>query len=220
MKKLLVLLISIILLTGCNKNEKSVDDISINEQTTELKKIDENQDKVFFNTYRKLKLNGELYELKIPTINFNSQDISSINLEMKSFVGDCYKNLSLNDTEIVAGNIVDYETFEYDKYVTVKQNYYFYYEGNKMSHDANIYAIDYSIGKFLSNEDILLIYDISQDDLFELLEKKINSNDTELTMLSIKNDGYKLFINNDGKLVIFYIETNDDDQVKKELILN
>lgn len=220
MKKLMILLISIILLTGCGKNQNkdNVDKSSVTQQ--ELKKIDEGKEKVFFTTYRNLMLDNEPYELLIPTINLNSQDVANVNLEMKSFVGGIYTNLSLDGTNILSGNIISYDTYYYENYITIKQKYAFYYDDKYMSNYSNIYVIDYDMGKLINNEELLKKYDLSEEELFNYLSEHIDSLEVEYIIMNIKSDGYKLYINDDGKLVINYLERDNDDEKEKELIYN
>lgn len=220
MKKLIILFISIILLTGCNTNENK-ESASVNDSgQNERKKIDEGKDKVFFTTYRNLILDNEPYELLIPTINLNSKDIASINTEMKTFVGATYSNISLNGNNIISGNIITYDVYEYENYITIKQNYAFYYQGKYMYNYSNIYVVDYDSGKFLNNDNLLEKYNMDEEQLFNYVSEHIDSLEVDYIIMSLKNEGYSLYVNNDGKLVINYLVKDNDEEQEKELIIS
>ena len=72
----------------------------------------------------------------------------------------------------------------------------------------------------LSNEEILEKYKYDEEELLELIENKSNSDDIAFTIMNIKNNGYKLYINADNKLCIIFNEVDDNQSIRKELVLN
>lgn len=220
MKKFIILLITITLLTGCGKNDNKTKGIDNNSEEQTLSKLDDNKDRVYYAVYRNIIIDNEAYELLIPTINLNSQDVNNVNLELKTFVGATYTNFSLDGNKLIFGNVISYDEYSYENYVTIKQNYSFYYDNSYMSNYSNIYTIDYEKGKLMTNDNLLKMYDLSEEALFDYLSENIDSLETEYILMNIKNDGYRLYINNDGKLVINYLEKDNDNEIEKELIYN
>lgn len=220
MKKFIILLITITLLTGCGKNDNKTKGIANNSEEQKISKLDDNKDKVYYAVYRNIMIDNETYELLIPTINLNSQDVNNVNLELKTFVGATYTNFSLDGNKLISGNVISYDEYSYENYVTIKQNYSFYYDNSYMSNYSNIYTIDYEKGKLMTNDNLLKMYDLSEEALFDYLSENIDSLETEYILMNIKNDGYRLYINNEGKLVINYLEKDNDNEIEKELIYN
>lgn len=220
MKKFIILLITITLLTGCGKKDNKTKGIDNNSEEQIVSKLDDNKDKVYYSVYRNIIIDNEAYELLIPTINLNSQDVNNVNLEMKTFVGATYSNFSLDGNILISGNVISYDEYSYENYITIKQNYSFYYDNSYMSNYSNIYTIDYEKGKLMTNDNLLKVYNLNEEELFEYLGKNIDSLEVEYVLMNIKNDGYRLYINNDGKLVVNYLEKDNDNEIEKELIYN
>ena len=219
MKKLLIILICLLLLVGCKKEEKKDIPDDKSEEFV-LKKKDDSKEYITFNEIRKLKIADEEYVLKNLEINIISDDIDNINLEIRTFVNNSNKNYILDNNELTSGNIIDYDYYMNDNYLSIIQKYYLYVNGIKGEENDNVYNINLKTGKIISNDDLLKQFNLDEEKLYDKLEKSIISEDVLYTLLNIKNNGYKLFVNNDGKLGIIYYEINDEESIKKELILD
>ncbi len=218
MKKIIIVIICLVLLTGCGKKEE------IKEPEKEefiLEKIDKDKEIVYLEDVGKVKYgNNKEYEIKNIIINIKGENIDNINLELKNFVLNNYNNMKIDKDVMKYGNIIDYEYYVTDKIVTVIQNYSFYINGKKEESDSNIYVISLDTGKLMNNKEILEKYDYDEDKMYEYLENNIDSEDISFTMMQIKNDGYKLYIDDKDKLIVRYMETLNDGSIEKELILN
>lgn len=222
MKKLrifLLLILSILLLSGCNKKE----DVPTKEEEDVnnfiLTKVDDTKDYVYLSDYRNIKLNdSDSYMLENLVVNIKSDDVDNVNLEISSFVKKSFKDMVFIDGILKQGNIISYDFYENDKFVSVIQKYYPYIDGIAGEEKVNVFVISKEDGKSYNNDDILKAFNYSEKDFFDILEKRIESEDVLYTLMNIKNDGYNLYVNKDGKLIIIYYETSDDDVIRKELI--
>lgn len=221
MKKLGILLLCLLLLTGCNK-KKEEDVVSSNEVEEQfvLKKKDESKDYVSLIPLRNIEVDNTEYVLNNLEINIDSSDIDNVNLEIKTFVNNSNKNYVVSDNRLVNGTVVNYEYWMSNKYLSIIQKYYLYVDGIKGEENDNVYNISLETGKVISNQDLLKLFELDENKLFEKLENEIESEDTLYTILNIKNNGYKLFVNSDNQLGIIYYEATDEESIRKELILS
>ncbi len=220
MKKLLLVSVCLILLVGCNKKENKVDTIDDKEYKFVLKKKDDSKEYIIFNEVRKLNVDDEEYILKNLEVNVISDDIDNINLEIKTFVNNSNKNYVLSNNKLISGNVIDYDYYMNEKYLSIIQKYYLYVDGIKGEENDNVYNINLDTGQIISNNDLLKEFGLDEEKLYDRLEKSIISEDVLYTLLNIRNSGYKLFVNNDNQLGIIYYEVNDEESIRKELILN
>lgn len=223
MKKIVIIIIIIILMCGCeNKNKNEYNDKK-GEEIKEfvLKKIDDTKDFVYFNTYRKVPgINEDVYNLETAVINVNSEDVVNVNLEIKSFVTKSFNDFNISNNVFNQGNIISYDYYVTDKYISLLQKYYLYVDGMIGEEHDNVYVISLSTGKVLNNKEILKKFGYGEEQLFSILENKIESEDVAFSLKNIKDDGYSLFVNKDNKLCIVYYEITNDDNIRKELVLN
>ncbi len=218
MKKIIILFISLVLLTGCGKKEEKKEP---EKEEFILEKIDKDKEIVYLEDIDKVKYeNNKEYEIKNIIINIKGENIDSINLELKNFVLNSYNNMKIDNDVMKYGNIIDYQYYVTDKIVTVIQNYSFYINDKIEESDSNIYVISLETGKLMNNKEILEKYDYDENKMYEYLENNIDSEDISFTMMQIKNDGYKLYIDDKDKLIVRYMETLNDGSIEKELILN
>lgn len=210
-----------LLLMGCKDSNQ--DKLSESKEDTEkfvLKKNDETKDFVYFKDYKQIQsYDNNIYNLKIPVINIKSDDVDNVNLELKSFVTNSYKDFLIVDEMFTQGNIIDYEYYVTDDYVSIIQKYYLYIDGMIGEEQDNVYVISLKNGKVLNNQDLLDNFGFDEDKLFELLEEKIVSEDVAFSLMNIKEEGYKLFVNKNNNLCIIYYELFDDS-IRKELVLS
>ncbi len=219
MKKILIIFICLLILVGCAKNNEKKEINNIEKEFI-LEKKDIEKDYVYLNNYKTISYDDIIYEIKNLVINIKSEDAENVNLELRSFVNKSYKEMEFKDEKLIKGNIINYDYYVNDKYISIIQRYYPYINGLKGEEQDNVYVISLETGKVINNKEILKKYDYSEEELYEMLENKVNSEDILFTILNIKNNGYKLFIDDNDKLNIIYEEIDNDDSIKKELVLN
>lgn len=216
MKKVIILLITIVLLTGCgNKKEK------IEEHNDEfiLEKIDDSKELVYLEDFKNLKISNKEYKIENIVINIKSDIVDNINLELSNFVLNSYNSMNIVNDVMKYGNVIDYEYYVTDKYVTVIQNYSFYINNSYDYIDSNIYVVSLDTGKLMNNSMIMDKYDYNENKLYEYLEEHIDSEDKAFTLMQVMNDGYKLYVDDNNRMVIVYSELLDDGSVRKELVI-
>lgn len=219
MKKMLIVLLCLFLIVGCK--EKEVEEAIVDkedEETFIVEKIDTTNDYVYLQKYKELKLAGNEYSLDILVVNIKGDEIDNVNLELKSFVTRSYQNMNVYNGEISQGNIIGYEYFKTDNYLSILQKYYVYVDGIVGEECVNIYNISLDTGKVLNNAKILDDFMITDDELFKKMENSIVSEDILYTMMNIKKDGYQLYVNNNGNLVVSYYEVDDENIIRKEWV--
>lgn len=219
MKKILIVLLCLFLIVGCK--EKEVEEAIVDkedEETFIVEKIDTTNDYVYLQKYKELKLAGNEYSLDILVVNIKGDEIDNVNLELKSFVTKSYQNMNVYNSEISQGNIISYEYFKTDNYLSILQKYYVYVDGIVGEECVNIYNISLDTGKVLNNAKILDDFMITEDELFKKMENSIVSEDILYTMMNIKKDGYQLYVNNNGNLVVGYYEVDDENIIRKEWV--
>ncbi len=221
LKKGLLIIIVLLLLVGCKKNEEVNENSESNEpEKFVLKKKVDSKDYIVLSKVREVFLGNTLYELNNLEINIESEDVDNINLEIKTFINNTSKNYELNNNLLVHGNVVDYEYYMNSKYLSVIVKYYYYVNGSKGEESDMVFNLSLETGKNIDNSELLKEFNLTEDELFKLLESKIESEDVLYSLSSIKNNGYKLFVNNDSKLGIIYNETDDETSIRKELIFD
>lgn len=221
LKNILLVLLCLFLVVGCNKKEKlEKRDESKEESKFILSKLDEDNDFVYLEDYKSLKLlDGSDYSLKNIVINVDTDDVLNVNLELSSFVKKSFKDMKLDNDTLMRGNVISYVYSETNEFISVVQNYYSYIEGVVGEEKSNVYVVSKESGKTLKTSEILNYFGYSEEDFLEYLEGKLDSDDILYTIMNIKNNGYSLYIKDDSKLVIIYYEVDDEDTIRKELIL-
>lgn len=221
MKKIILLIICFFSLVGCIDNHKDSSVSKVNDKKFVLEKKDNSKDFLYFNVYKKvIGYDNNIYEVKYPIINIKSDEVDNVNLELKSFVVSSFKDFLIVDDIFLQGNIINYEYYITDNYISVIQNYHLYIDGMIGEERSNIYVISLKNGKVLNNKEILESFDLTEAKMFEILEKNIKSEDIAFTMMNIREDGYYLYVDNDSKLNIVYYEVFNDDSIRKKLVLN
>lgn len=219
MKKVVLLIIFVFLMIGCTHSENTNKTL-VKEDTFVLKKVDETKDYVYLSDYKSVLIDNVRTNYQIPVINIVSDEVDNVNLELKSFVVKSYKDSKIVNGVLNSGKIINYTNYVNDKYITIIQTYYNYLNGVVGEKSDNVYVVSLDTGKVLNNEEILKRFNLDKDNFYKELENKLNSDDVSFTLMNIKNNGYKLFINNEEKLGIIYYEVTDYDTERKELVLN
>ena len=219
MKKVLLLFICISLLVGCGKEDKVDTPKIINEEFV-LEKADKDKEYVYFNNYKEVTMSTGTYVYKYPVINIKSDEIDNLNLELKNFVVRSYKDAGIYNGYLNSGNVVDFKYYVTDEYVSIVKSYYYYIDGMIGEYSDDIYVVSLDNGKIISNDEILKDYNMSEEEFFDLLESKLDTEDIAYSLRSIKDNGYSLYIDNDSKLWTIFYEVTDEEEIRKELVLN
>lgn len=218
MKKLFILFITIILLTGCGHKEENN---NIEEKDNfVLEKIDNNKDYVYLEDYKILRYrDNKEYKLQNIIVNIKGEVIDNVNLELKNNMLNTFNNLNIKDNVINYGKVIDYEYNVTDEYISIVLDNSFYMNNNYDYIDSNVYVISLEKGIILDNNDILNEFQYNEDRIKKYLEEHIDSDDKDFVIMQIMNEGYKLYINEDNKMVIIYNELLNDSSIKKELVI-
>ena len=216
MKKLLLLVCLLFILCGCNK--KNID-TPVVSNSFELKKVDDNRDYVYskvLGTYFLPDKNN--YNLEEIIINIDSMDASNVNMELRSFVKKSIVNNNSND--LLNGYMYSYNYYVSNNYLSLVVNYKYINNGIIGDEDFLVYVLSLNTGKIVDNKVLLSDYKKSEDDLYNYVQSNINSDDAMYSVKSMKDNGYNLYVDKNNRLVVVFNEVTDDEQIKKELILN
>lgn len=220
-QRLFLLIVIVLMLFSCtNKNEEKENLQNSEVEIKEVKKIDDLKEYVYFTNYKNLILdNGNEYILKNAYVNLDSEEVKTINLELKNFVLKSYKNLGIENKKVIYGNVISYDYYITEEYISLLQHSSYYINGSLGVANTNIYVINIKNGKIVDNDELMNKFDLTEEKIFEKVRKNLDSDDVEYSIMNMKNN-YSLYINNDNKLVLSFIEINNEEEIKRELILN
>lgn len=218
MKKFLILLCLVLLLSSCGKKkEDNKVDVESNDNVV-LEKIDSSKDYVYFESYKDYLLpDGSFYSLVKPVVNYTSDSARNVELEIKTFLNNSVKNFNVINDVFNTGNVIKYYYYETSSYFTLIVNYTYLVDGIYGESKDYVYVFDLNTGNVLSNEEVLKAS--GNDSLDKLLEDKIVSDDILFTIMTIKSNDYHLYFNNENQLCIIYYEIDNLDNIRKELVL-
>ena len=220
MKKYLLILVCLLFLVGCTKEEvKNIEEPVVEEKFI-LNKVDENKDYVYFNNYKEVLVEGETYVYKYPVVNIVSEEVDNLNLELKNYVIKSYKNAGIYEGNLNSGTIIDYDTYVTEKYISIVQKYYYYIDGMIGEEESKVYVLSLNSGKLVNNEYLLKDYDLTEKELLDKARDKVVTDDIEFAIMNMKNNGYELYVNNENILCMVYYEITNDEAIRKELVLN
>lgn len=220
MKKVLLVIICLLVLVGCKGNVKNEPIENMPVEKFKIEKIDTNKDYVYFSKYKEVFLGGDNYLFEYPVLNIKGDNIDNVNLELKSFIINSYKEATINDGRFVEGRVINHKYYATDKYISIIETYYEYIDGIVGEKFDNVYVLSLDSGKVVDNSEVLNSYNYTEDEFYTLLENTIESDDIAFTLMNIKNNGYRLYIDNNDKLNIIYNEVTNDEEIRKELVLN
>lgn len=220
-QRLFLLIVIVLMLFSCtNKNEEKENLQNSEVEIKEVKKIDDLKEYVYFTDYKNLILdNGNEYILKNAYVNLDSEEVKTINLELKNFVLKSYKNLGIENKKVIYGNVISYDYYITEEYISLLQHSSYYINGSLGVANTNIYVINIKNGKIVDNNELMNKFDLTEEKIYEKVRKNLDSDDVEYSIMNMKNN-YSLYINNDNKLVLSFIEINNEEEIKRELILN
>jgi hypothetical protein len=219
MKKIVLLVFCLLFLVACGKVEE-VKQKNEKKDSLILEKIDKSKDFVYFNSYKEVKLGANLYKYEYPVINLNSGEVENLNLELKNFVVTSYKDAGIYNGILNSGNVVNHSYYINDTYISVIRSYYYYIDGMVGEYCDDVYVVSLKNGKILNNNQILKSLDLTEDDVLELLKNKLNTDDISFSLKNVKDNGYSLYITNENKLGIIFYEVTDEEEYRREYVLN
>ena len=205
------------MLLGCSNN--SEDKSNTKEGNKVVSKIDKNKDYVYYEDYKELNIGDKEYKLDIPVINLDSSNIEVVNIDIKSFIIGSYNEYEIDENNFISGKYIESNSYISDKYISLLIKYNRYNNGTYDEDNYIIYNIDINSGSTLDNSKILKEFDISEEELVNIVRTKLKSEDIEFSIMNMKKD-YKLYIDKEGKLHLLFFEENDDEQIKRDLIVN
>lgn len=218
MKKLIILLLALLALVGCSDKKETKEEKN-NDTEFILEKNDNDKDFVYLSDYKTISYDNNDYKLQNLTINIKSDDVENINLELKSFVVRAFKDMEFKDNKLIKGKVISYDWNITDNYVSVIQRYYPYINGIIGEEEDNVYVISLDSGNIMNNKELLKDFDLTEEEIYDFIDKHSDLDDVEFTKMNIKNNGYKLYVK-DNKLNIIYYEIDDTESIRKELVLN
>ena len=218
MKKLIILLLALLTLVGCSDKKETKEEKN-NDTEFILEKNDNDKDFVYLSDYKTISYDNNDYKLQNLTINIKSDDVENINLELKSFVVRAFKDMEFKDNKLIKGKVISYDWNITDNYVSVIQRYYPYINGIIGEEEDNVYVISLDSGNIMNNKELLKDFDLTEEEIYDFIDKHSDLDDVEFTKMNIKNNGYKLYVK-DNKLNIIYYEIDDTESIRKELVLN
>ena len=211
MKKILVFgCILLFLICGCGKKSNESSNSVINNY---------DGGSIEFETFHNYLLsNDEEYIQKLPVINAKTSDADNVNLELKSKLTINNKKALIDEEKYTKLNYSDYSLFESNKIVSLLSLNYLYYNGTKELIDLNAYSFYSDSYKYLSNEDLLEFFEISESEMFDKILNNSDFDSPEYEVMMIKNKGYVLVVENDN-LVIYFIEHIDEESQLKRMVI-
>ena len=215
MKKLFVLIVLLLCLVGCD--DKKIEEEPENVIVT---KKDENKDYLMPQTYKTYVLSdGRSYNASWLDINLNSEEMSNLNLTLKNNILLNTKGFEMIDGKVVKGTIVEYKYYEGVNYLSIVEESVSFFNNTYGSTTYNVYNIDISKGIIVDNDTLLSSFNKTEEDIFNSLRNS-DISDSDYVIMYIKNNGYNLYVNSDNKLVLSFVYVNDEEEIKKELVLN
>ena len=215
MKKLFVLIVLLLCLVGCD--DKKIEEEPENVVVT---KKDENKDYFIPQTYKAYVLSdGRSYNASWLDINLNSEEMSNLSLTLKNNILLNTKGFEMIDGKVVKGTIVEYKYYEGVNYLSIVEESVSFFNNTYGSTTYNVYNIDISKGIIVDNDTLLSSFNKTEEDIFNSLRNS-DISDSDYVIMYIKNNGYNLYVNSDNKLVLSFVYVNDEEEIKKELVLN
>ena len=215
MKKLFVLIVLLLCLVGCD--DKKIEEEPENVIVT---KKDENKDYLMPQTYKTYVLSdGRSYNAIWLDINLNSEEMSNLSLTLKNNILLNTKGFEMIDGKVVKGTIVEYKYYEGVNYLSIVEESVSFFNNTYGSTTYNVYNIDISKGIIVDNDTLLSSFNKTEEDIFNSLRNS-DISDSDYVIMYIKNNGYNLYVNSDNKLVLSFVYVNDEEEIKKELVLN
>ncbi len=215
-KMFFFLVFCLFILSGCSKKENNQHNV---ENSTKIEKKDQNKDYIYFDEVKTLLLNnGDKYVIQYPIVNFTTEESNSVNLELKSVVNKNYRALKIENDKVQSGNILMFESFESDKYVSLVQTKKYYLNDSYLNDSVETYVFSKETGALLPKEKLLESFNYDENSFFEKISTNLDSDDVSYSLMMIKQSDYRLYVKN-NKLILVYYDTDNENEIKKEMII-
>lgn len=199
------------------------------QEKEELKdyKVDKTKEYIYYKNEEVISEGTEGAEIyyKDVVINLSTQEVLNEALEKENKM---YKNnikyisqmnlisgeiINYNNDDLYALNFREYETYEFDKYVSLVINDYYYSCFDLITFDkSKSYVFNTENGKLLTEEEVLNMYNQNMEGIKEKIREKLIASQTiinEVEVIKIEDTlnmtDYALYINDYGKLYISYL---------------
>lgn len=215
-KMFFFLVFCLFILSGCSKKENNQHNV---ENSTKIEKKNQNKDYIYFDEVKTLLLNnGDKYVIQYPIVNFTTEESNSVNLELKSVVNKNYRALKIENDKVKSGNILMFESFESDKYVSLVQTKKYYLNDSYLNDSVETYVFSKENGVLLPKEKLLESFNYDENSFFEKISTNLDSDDVSYSLMMIKQSDYRLYVKN-NKLILVYYDTDNENEIKKEMII-
>ena len=203
------------MIVGCE--EKKVEE---KEYVVAVDKISDELDYVLVTYYKDYKLsNGDSYKAETLSINLDTEEMSNLSMTLKNNIYLTTKEFKLNENnEVTNGSLISYKYYETDRYISIIESDTNYFNNTYGSVVNKTYVINKTTGEVLDNDNILSLYKLEEQDIYDKV-KKSEVEEADYVVMYIKNNGYLLYINDKDELVLMYDYVSDEEEIKKELIL-
>ena len=214
MKKIVILVILLLCLVGCNDKK-----ISREPEDKVVYKKDNSLEYLVDKSYKEYILsNGDLYFSQYPEINLDSEEMNNLNLTLKNNILLNVKGFVIEDNKVIKGNIVKYRSYVSNKYISIIEDNVSYFNGTYGNKVTKVYNVDIKTGVIIDNYKLLKLYDEDEEDIYEEIRES-NIVDSDYVAMYVRNNGYNLYVDDKGNLVLLFEYVNDDETIEKELIL-
>jgi flagellar basal body-associated protein FliL len=193
-----------------------------NDATIKCAKLLENQDYVYYTDEDVLSKSLDLiyYHININLDTDDAQNLSTkLNQNMDAIKSDVTKistsnvdkaSLIYNQDDIYQAKMINYDYWTTSKYLNiVVSNYTFDATTEDANKDFNYYVFSLTSGKLLTNHDLLVNEDLTEQDVITKIRSYF-ADDTTIDIDKIMNDPYYLSIAKNGNIVINLIVTSTD----------
>ena len=99
------------------------------------------------------------------------------------------------------------------------QDYSYFIESIPRDINSRIYVVNKETGRLISNADLLKEKEMTEEDLFSFILNLADLEDSLFVLSILKQDGYQLYFNQKMDLILRYYERDNDDVIKRELLV-
>ena len=214
MKKIFLLIVLVLCLVGCNDKK-----VSLSNDVNVVYKKDKDLDYLIDKNYKEYVLsNGDLYFAKWVEVNLNNEEVDNLNLTLKNNILLNTKGFIIENNKVNKGNIVSYRSYVSKKYLSIVEDTVSYFNGTYGNKNTKVYNIDIKTGVIMDDAKLLRIFEEEVEDIYEeIRESRIL--DADYVAMYVRNNGYNLYVDEYGRLVVLFEYVSDDETIEKELIL-
>lgn len=221
--KYILILFMLIISVGCKKEVEVQEENEMVEVVQKVDKVDKNKDYVEVIKYRGYLLDDDQpFDANYLSVNLNNEVINNLNMTLKNNVivnSKSYVMVGDREVKLTKGNLINYEYFISGKYLSIIETTYQYNAGQYRELKDMVYVVDIDYGKLFDNDSLLREFQMTSADVIEKIRNS-GVQDADYIAMYVRNNGYKLYIDKNGKLVVNYLYESDNGEIKNELVLN